>query len=157
MYFRFYLVPHLSWSNSVNYVYFFINTFDILLGKNIILRRLFSLVIYLQFDWAKYILCFVFLYFVFLYFCLVIYLQFDWAKYNPETAERLILMDKDQAAQKLHFVSAHFVLKANMEICICSFFLHLKYISDSQNFTSHILYQDLMVINDKSMLFFPQY
>ena len=130
MYFRFYLVPHLSWSNSVNYVYFFINTFDILLGKNIILRRLFSLVIYLQFDWAK---------------------------YNPETAERLILMDKDQAAQKLHFVSAHFVLKANMEICICSFFLHLKYISDSQNFTSHILYQDLMVINDKSMLFFPQY
>ena len=29
--------------------------------------------------------------------------------YNPETAKKLILMDKDQAAQKLHFVSDHFV------------------------------------------------
>ena len=48
--------------------------------------------------------------------CLLIYLQFDWSNYNPETAERLIVMDKDQAAQKLHFVSDHFVLKANMEM-----------------------------------------
>ena len=26
-------------------------------------------------------------------------------------------MDKDQAAQKLHFVSDHFVSKANMQMC----------------------------------------
>ena len=44
-------------------------------------------------------------------------------EYNPETAERLILMDKDQAAQKLHFVSDHFVLKANICRCIYAAFL----------------------------------
>ena len=62
-------------------------------------------------------------------------------------------MDKDQAAQKLHFVSDHFVLKANMETHAAfldpTFEIHLRLFRFKKLTCKlyHILYQTTLAQN----------